>query len=119
LTGFELATELKSLNHHRNEGEVLAFVPEVIDGQKYGRKVDVWSFGLFVLELILGRHPYKDKDGNDISSIFIDQNPLDFYKDQIIGKYSPQLIKLMRRCLTKDPTKRAKVSDLAYENYIR
>lgn len=96
----------------------MALVPEVINNQKYDQTVDVWSFGLFVLELILGRHPYKAENGDDISCIFIDDDPIDVYRDVILERFSSELIHFLRRCLTKDPTSRSTVPSLMNEYYL-
>lgn len=40
-------------------GTVCWMAPEMIKGkQKYDNKVDVWSFGIFVVELAAGEPPY-------------------------------------------------------------
>ena len=87
----------------------MALVPEVIKNQKYDGRADIWSFGLFVLELILGRNPYKAENGDDISSIFIDEDPIDYYREVILERFSDAVINFLRRCLTKDPNDRADI----------
>jgi mitogen-activated protein kinase kinase 1 len=51
----------------------LVFIqPERISGGAYGFDSDIWSFGLVLLELAIGRFPYSPPGEND--------GPLNFYE---------------------------------------
>jgi serine/threonine protein kinase len=61
--------------------------PELIRGErKYNIKVDIWSFGVFAMELANGEPPYlKIKDQKKVLlKILNDQTP------PIISKWSPE-----------------------------
>jgi serine/threonine protein kinase len=43
-------------------GTVCWMAPEMITGSKrYDKKIDVWSFGIFIFELAEGEPPYIDE----------------------------------------------------------
>lgn len=61
LADFGYATQLTANNDRRKSkvGTVCWMAPEMIRGlQTYDAKIDVWSFGIFVVELALGEPPY-------------------------------------------------------------
>lgn len=61
LADFGYATQLTTESENRvsKVGTVCWMAPEMIRGKmKYNNKVDVWSFGIFVVELAQGEPPY-------------------------------------------------------------
>jgi len=61
LADFGYAVQLNSANPLRSSkvGTVCWMAPEMIRGkQKYNAKVDIWSFGIFVVEMAEGNPPY-------------------------------------------------------------
>lgn len=61
LADFGYATQLTAGKDRRQSkvGTVCWMAPEMIKGQvKYDAKVDVWSFGIFLIELACGEPPY-------------------------------------------------------------
>eukprot|EP00124_Ichthyophonus_hoferi_P000552 Ihof_evm5s21 gene=Ihof_evmTU5s21 len=83
--------------------------PEVIKQVAYGSKVDIWSLGVMLLELIEGEPPYMDEE------------PLKaLYMITTIGtpalkspeKCSPELNNFLKSCLAVDPIKRSSAEEL-------
>jgi len=42
-------------------GSPIYMAPEVLKGEDYGYKADVWSCGVLLYELIFGKCPFEDK----------------------------------------------------------
>ncbi|KAF4842651.1 Serine/threonine-protein kinase psk1 [Colletotrichum siamense] len=81
-------------------GTVEYMAPEVINGQKYGKAVDWWSFGALGFDLMTGNPPFRG--GNHAK---IQQN---IVKQKLVMPYflSPDAKDLLTRLLKKDPKKR-------------
>ena len=62
LCDFGLADQLTDSKPSRNEpfGTLLWMAPEVIKREEYSLSIDVWSFGILVIELAAGNPPYSD-----------------------------------------------------------
>ena len=60
LGDFGYAAQLtKEKSRRRSKvGTICWMAPEIIRGGQYTTKVDVWSLGILILELILGQPPY-------------------------------------------------------------
>lgn len=58
LTAFDFATEMKQGQSykHKRVGTMAWLAPEVCEG-RYGYKADIWSFGMFMHELLQGEPP--------------------------------------------------------------
>ncbi|KKO97758.1 STE/STE7/MEK1 protein kinase [Trichoderma harzianum] len=93
--------------------------PERIQGEKYTVKSDVWSFGLTIMELAIGKFPFAsehiDEDDSGPAGI------LDLLQ-QIVNEPAPKLPKsdafpsiledMVQKCLFKEPEKRPTPQEL-------
>ena len=50
-------------------GTPLYFSPELLKGEKYNEKVDIWAIGVLIYELIAGRAPFNLKLPTDLPNI--------------------------------------------------
>ncbi|KAK6526356.1 MAP kinase kinase (MEK) [Orbilia ellipsospora] len=96
--------------------------PERIQGGKYTVKSDVWSFGLTLMELALGRFPFGgDADGSgdkrassgpmgilDLLQSIVNEPAPKLDKD----KYPAELSDFCDKCLAKDPEERLSPKEL-------
>lgn len=102
LTDFGLSKVAVDPDDHCNSmlGTVEYMAPEVIQGQKYGKAVDWWSFGALGYDLMTGNPPFRG--GNNAK---IQQN---IVKQKLVMPYylSPDAKDLLTRFLRKEPAKR-------------
>lgn len=101
---------LDALNHKRRrlmysvKGTVSYMAPEILSGEGYDDKVDWWSYGAIMYEMLYGISPYdllksRKKSGEPILlSDFTCELP---YNDRIISKDANDLIKGLLCCREK------------------
>jgi len=109
----------KSLNSSMEMAQSVAgtpynMAPEIIKGEKYGQKTDIWSLGCVLYEMVTFKRPFE---GVKIESLFEaiinrDYNPISNSVDSNIRLMISQM-------LLKDPAKRPTVWDLANSPFIR
>ncbi|CAH0026464.1 unnamed protein product [Clonostachys rhizophaga] len=94
--------------------------PERIQGEKYTVKSDVWSFGLSIMELAIGKFPFAASeqlsDGDGAPAGILD------LLQQIVHEPAPQLPKsdafpsvlddMIQKCLYKEPERRPTPQEL-------
>ncbi|RSH85197.1 hypothetical protein EHS25_005004 [Saitozyma podzolica] len=91
--------------------------PEVIIGQKYDAKADIWSLGITVLELAHGVPPSSRGTPSDIlTQIAISAAPT---LDRELGGYSKQMKEFVDVCLLKDPAQRPSAVQLLGHAWLK
>ena len=86
--------------------------PEVINGQKYTEKADVFSFGIILWEIATRKPPYYGIDGTEVSKRVANEN----FRPKISEKECPApLLHLMRRCWEKNPDDRPTFGEIIRE----
>lgn len=85
---------------HSILGTVEYMAPEVVQGQKYGRAVDWWSFGALGYDLLTGNPPFRGRNNAKIQENIVRQ--------RLVLPYflSPDAKDLLTRLLQKNPRKR-------------
>ncbi|KAL3689066.1 hypothetical protein R1sor_015375 [Riccia sorocarpa] len=82
--------------------------PEVIEHKPYDRKVDVFSFGVVLWELLTGKLPYADLTPLQ-AAVGVVQKGL---RPTIPKHTNPKLIDLLERCWKADPAERPEFAEV-------
>lgn len=93
--------------------------PEVMKGEKYGRKADVWSFGGLLVQMATGSPPWKSMSFNSVPQLLIhvvtEGKPPPLDSDAI----SPALKALMMRCFQFDAALRPTAAELLGDAFLQ
>ena len=84
-------------------GSPIYMAPEVLKGEEYTIKADIWSLGVVLFRMLYGYCPFES---NNIGKLIllIEQEEIKIPRDKGI---SPEVVKLLRRMITKNPEMRA------------
>lgn len=91
--------------------------PEVICGEEYGMRCDIWSLGCTVLEMVTGKNPWDEKK---IDNYYQCVNIIGKGNDiPAIPEYiSESLKKFLLKCLVRKEGDRADVDELLKDEFI-
>lgn len=91
--------------------------PEVIQGQEYSEKADVYSFGIILWELATRKPPFRELNGLQVSQEVVKNN----LRPPLPKRCPEPFVKLMQRCWDKDcesrPSFELIIEDL--ENFLK
>ena len=80
-------------------GTAAYMAPEQASGRSVDRRADIWSWGVLLYELVTGRRLFKGEDVTDTLRQILSVEPN-------LELAPPQVRKLLRRCLEKQPKQR-------------
>ena len=83
-------------------GTALWMAPEMIDGKVYNCSVDIWSFGITVIEMLQGYPPYLGEGRGKALMLILENGTPNFVKQ---GSLQPELQDFLQQCLHVDPAK--------------
>jgi len=105
LTGCKTMTE----DGKQIQGTPYWMAPEVIKQEAYGRKADIWSLGMTVLEMATAKHPWE-KFSNKFSAMTEIASGTTL--PDVPPHLSPSCTEFMRLCIQRDAAKRPRAEEL-------
>jgi serine/threonine protein kinase len=85
--------------------------PEVLRGEHYSEKADVYSFGVLIWEMVTGQVPHAGIPPFRLIALLANQD----VRLPIPKNCSASLRRLMKKCMHKEPTKRPAFADILHE----
>jgi len=85
-------------------GTYFYMAPEVLRGDPFDQRSDIWSFGVMLYEMVTGVKPFMGINSQDLFRAIFKKDPYDPRK--IRPDMPESLVKLIYGMLTKDPQKR-------------
>jgi serine/threonine protein kinase/Tol biopolymer transport system component len=94
-------------------GTVGYMSPEQVRGQEADHRSDIFSFGIILNEMLSGQRTFSGDSLVELMNAILKDEPADLSETN--AKVSPQLDKIVRRCLEKKPEQRFQTaSDLGF-----
>ena len=112
-TGSDVATQKQLTNPGTVMGTIAYMSPEQVRGQDLEQRSDIFSFGLILYEMLAGQRAFQAASQAETMAAIANAEPPDL--SELNSKVTPQLEKIVRRCLEKKPERRFQTaSDLGF-----
>eukprot|EP00976_Prorocentrum_cordatum_P098760 1191551-Prorocentrum_minimum.AAC.5 len=102
-------------------GTVAYIAPEVLH-RSYGQQADLWSAGVLIYQLLSGKYPFTDLEGETKNSeqVFsaIKSEEPDFTGEPW-DSISPSAVELIKSLLRKDPSRRVRAREALQSEWVR
>ncbi len=87
--------------------------PEQARGKPIDRRTDIWAFGCVLYECLTGKRAFEGDTFSDVTASILKSEP---EWSVLNSRVSAQTVRLLRRCLHKDPAKRIRdIRDVGLE----
>jgi serine/threonine protein kinase len=88
--------------------------PEILKGDEYDEKIDIWALGVILFEMLFGEDPFKIKREEELVKIVKSELKL---PEKI--KLSKDAHNFLMHCLQKNPAKRMDINELLLHPFIK
>ncbi|THU65172.1 hypothetical protein C4D60_Mb05t00880 [Musa balbisiana] len=99
-------------------GTSFYMAPEVMQFQKYDDKVDMWSLGAILFELLNGHPPYCGRNNVQLLQNIRKSSSLPFLQS-ILSSFHADSLDLCTRLLCEDPVKRMSFDEFYHHRFLR
>ena len=99
---------------HSLKGTLYWMAPEMLRGESYGRKVDIWSLGCVIIEMATATHPWKNI--RQFDELFAAAH--NSYNPEIPNQLSESCKEFIKLCFTQDKGKRPDARTLLMHPFI-
>eukprot|EP01104_Vermistella_antarctica_P019588 TRINITY_DN7742_c0_g1_i1.p1 TRINITY_DN7742_c0_g1~~TRINITY_DN7742_c0_g1_i1.p1 ORF type:complete len:299 (+),score=73.59 TRINITY_DN7742_c0_g1_i1:266-1162(+) len=119
LSDFGLGAELQNQGDERSTSAGTSYwmAPELIQGEGYGVKVDVWSLGVLLYEMVEGKPPYENESRLNVYTLVVSKGRPDF-NPAMRNKFSRDLFEFADACCVMSPDKRPTAAQLLQHPFI-
>ena len=109
----EAPTKIPMTNPGMIMGTVGYMSPEQVRGREVDHRSDLFSFGVILYEMLTGRRAFRGDSAIEVMSAILKEEPPEI--SLVNSKVPPQLERIVRRCLEKQPEQRFQTaSDLSF-----
>ncbi|KAF7731942.1 hypothetical protein EC973_007773 [Apophysomyces ossiformis] len=95
-------------------GTVFWMAPEVVKGTNYSAKIDIWSIGCTVIEMLTGKHPWLDL--NMLAALY---HLGQYQAPPIPQDISSEAEDFLKQCFTINPVDRPTASELLSHPFVQ
>lgn len=95
-------------------GTPLYVCPQILKGHEYDEKIDIWSIGIMMYEMLVGENPFRITKEEELVKIVKDEIKIPSYL-----QLSPQTSDFLNLCLQKDPQRRASIKELVNHPFFK
>ena len=85
----------------RVSGTVPYMAPEILQGEWPSPRSDIWALGVVLYEMTSGRRPFEARTSSELAAAILRDPPPSLHANA-----PPALVRLIERCLAKDPVDR-------------
>lgn len=117
ITDFGYCAQITETDRHRNTlvGTPYWMAPEVITRKNYDSRIDIWSLGIMVIEMIEGEPPYLNEQPVKALYMIISNGTPEIREPEHL---SANLKGFLDRCLQVDVDKRANALELTQHSFV-